>query len=67
MRNIITASELSHIIEEAYNFYDSYPLETRITLTKLHFRLNHGSGTLTNITINIEETARTLNPLIITL
>lgn len=66
MRNIITVSELSHIIKEAYNFYDSYPLETKITLIKLRFRLNH-SRFLTDITINIEETTRTLNPLVITL
>lgn len=63
----ISISELSRIIKEAYTFYDSYPLATKILLTKLRFRLNHEIFPPVEATINIEETTRTLNPLVITL
>lgn len=33
----ISISELSRIIKEVYTFYNSYPLETKVTLTKLRF------------------------------
>lgn len=63
----ISISELSRIIKEVYTFYDSYPLETKVTLTKLRFQLNNNIFPPVNASIDVEETAHTINPLIITL
>lgn len=57
---------LFYIIEELYKFYDSYSLEAKLTLKKLCDRFNHFSSSI-HANINIEETTRTINPLVITI
>lgn len=57
---------LFHIIEELYKFYDSYSFEAKLTLKKLCDRFNYFSSSI-YANINIEETARTINPLVITI
>ena len=61
----ISISELSRIIKEVCTFYNSYPLETKVTLTKLRFQLNNNIFPPVNASIDVEETAHTINPLII--
>ena len=63
---IIDRLGLFHIIEELYKFYDSYSLETKLTLKKLCDRFNHFPASI-YVNINIEEIARTINPLVITI
>lgn len=62
----ITIDRLLHIIEELYKSYDSYSLEAKLTFKKLNDRLNHFPLPI-YANINIEETARTINPLVITI
>lgn len=61
----ITIDRFLHIIEELDKFYDSYSLETKLTLKKLYDKLNHSQSAYVNI--DIETTAHTINPLVITI